>query len=198
MIAGDTFVHHIGSVSMKRLGTEGFAAVNRNNEHFFQQKWGNFRELLKHMKEGKEEPPRIKSTDFYPTHVWVEGCLGKRFWLEHGVKYPLSDSIDERLLPEHSVRLSVIDLLQIPTGAGPPPINIADIGAGLREGAVVQTGDGKRYQLDRKRLREIVSTYTCEIWGLPVEDAPTDPELLERYGEGPPILPPPYLRSEDL
>ncbi|AZK49164.1 glycosyltransferase family 2 protein [Paenibacillus lentus] len=198
MIAGDTFVHHIGSVTMKKLGAEGFAAVNAKNEHFFKQKWGNSREHLKRIKEIKEEVPSLSSVDFYPTHVWVEGCFGKRFWLEHGVKYPISDSIDERFLPGRPVRLSVIDLMKIPTGVGPAPHKLADIRAGLREGVVIQTGDGKRYQLDRERLREIVSAYTCEIWGLPVQVDPADPELLERYGEGPPILPPPYLRSEDL
>lgn len=199
MIAGDTFVHHIGSVSMKSLGEEGFAAVNGKNEHFFQHKWGNPRELLKHMKEIKEGLPHIRAVDFYPTHVWVEGCFGKRYWLEHGMKYPLSVATDERFLPDSPVRLSVIDLMHIPTGAGPPPLNLANIGrAGLQDGAVVQTGDGKRYQLDRERLREIVSSYTCELWGLPVEVDSAAPEFLERYGKGLPVLPPPYLRSEDL
>ncbi|WP_234404993.1 glycosyltransferase family 2 protein [Paenibacillus bouchesdurhonensis] len=199
MIAGDTFVHHIGSVSMKSLGEEGFAVVNGKNEQFYHQKWGRSLELLRRMKEGKEELRDRRSVDFYPTHVWVEGGFGKRYWLEHGMKYPLSGLTGENTLPRSPVRLSVIDLMQIPTGAGSPPPNLALIEKnGLREGAVIQGEDGKRYQLDRGQWREIVSTYTCELWGLSGGAEIGTPEELGRYGKGLPILPPPRLESQEL
>ncbi|MNJ30478.1 hypothetical protein D3C77_250770 [compost metagenome] len=97
-----------------------------------------------------------------------------------------------------AIRLSVIDLMQIPTGAGPIPLKLPHNDRdGLREGAVVQSRDGKQYQLDRGRLREIVTVYTCELWGLTV-DASAPSDLLKKYEEGLLILPPPYLSSEDL
>lgn len=198
MIAGDTFVHHIGSVSMKSLDEDCFAAVNSKNEHFFQQKWGKSQELVRHVKDSKSELSNRRSVDYYPTHVWVEGGFDKRYWLEHGIKYPLSNAIDERFMSGSAIRLSVIDLMQIPTGAGPIPLKLPHNDRdGLREGAVVQSRDGKQYQLDRRRLREIVTVYTCELWGLTV-DASAPPDLLKKYEEGLLILPPPYLSSEDL
>lgn len=199
MIAGDTFVHHIGSVTMKSLGEEGFAAVNDKNEHFFREKWGNFSELSQRMKEKDGGLRNRRSVDFFPTHIWVEGGSGKRFWLEHGVKYPLSGSLITGAVPNKTVRLSVIDLLQIPTGIQPSNIGFNHSGgARLREGMVVHTGNGRRYQLDRGQLREIASVYACRLWGLPMEPELITLEELKQYEEGTPIVPPPRLRSVEL
>lgn len=200
MVAGDTFVHHFGSVSMKSLGKDGFAAVNGKNEYFYHHKWGNPLELRGRMQKWMGESGPKRSADFYPTHVWIEGGLGKSFWLEHGIKYPLSGLTDKKLLPVRPVRLSVIDLLQIPTGAGPPPSLHPAYGEEgcLQEGAVVRTEHGKRYQLDRGRLREIVSAYACEFWGLPLKMKLMSLREIEKYEIGLPILPPPRLGSEDL
>lgn len=38
-VAGDAFIHHFGSVSMKALGEQDFAVVNKDNEQFYSQKW---------------------------------------------------------------------------------------------------------------------------------------------------------------
>lgn len=199
MIAGDTFVHHIGSVTMKSLGEESFAAVNGKNEHFFLEKWGNFSGLPQRLQEKDGGLHNRRSVDFFPTHIWVEGGLGKRFWLEHGVKYPLSESLNPGIVPAKTVRLSVIDLLQIPTGIQPTNIGIKySDGARLREGMVVHTGNGKRYQLDRGQLREIASAYACRLWGLPLETELITLEELKKYEEGTPILPPLRLRSAEL
>ncbi|WP_339237379.1 glycosyltransferase family 2 protein [Paenibacillus sp. FSL R5-0517] len=40
-VAGDAFIHHFGSVSMKALGEQDFAVVNKDNEQFYNQKWGD-------------------------------------------------------------------------------------------------------------------------------------------------------------
>lgn len=40
-VAGDAFIHHFGSVSMKALGEQDFAVVNKDNEQFYSQKWGD-------------------------------------------------------------------------------------------------------------------------------------------------------------
>ncbi|PQP81045.1 glycosyltransferase family 2 protein [Paenibacillus sp. PCH8] len=45
-VAGDAFIHHFGSVSMKALGEQDFAVVNKDNEQFYSQKWGDPHELI--------------------------------------------------------------------------------------------------------------------------------------------------------
>lgn len=40
-VAGDAFIHHFGSVSMKALDEPAFAAVNKGNEQFHSRKWGD-------------------------------------------------------------------------------------------------------------------------------------------------------------
>ncbi|GAF08677.1 glycosyltransferase family 2 protein [Paenibacillus pini] len=40
VIAGDTFIHHYGSVSMKNLGQQKFEVVHEQNGTFYEQKWG--------------------------------------------------------------------------------------------------------------------------------------------------------------
>lgn len=40
-IAGDAFIHHFGSVSMKALGEQDFNTVNKSNEQFYSRKWGD-------------------------------------------------------------------------------------------------------------------------------------------------------------
>ncbi|WP_019638569.1 glycosyltransferase family 2 protein [Paenibacillus fonticola] len=199
MIAGDTFVHHIGSVTMKSLGQEGFAAVNDRNEQFFYKKWGNPFELLQEVKQQKGALRNKRSSDFFPTHIWVEGGSGKRFWLENGLKFSFSDTINEKM-PDKPVRLSVIDLIQIPTGIQRPNNGfIYTEGARLRDGMVLRTNNGTWYQLDRGKLRKIASDYACELWGLMrMEPKMITFKEMEQYEEGPPILPPPVLRSEDL
>ena len=37
-VAGDAFIHHFGSVSMKALGEQDFNTVNKGNEQFYSQK----------------------------------------------------------------------------------------------------------------------------------------------------------------
>ncbi|WP_434749592.1 glycosyltransferase family 2 protein [Paenibacillus amylolyticus] len=45
-VAGDAFIHHFGSVSMKALGEKGFHTVNKGNEQFYSQKWGDPHALI--------------------------------------------------------------------------------------------------------------------------------------------------------
>ncbi|WHX50366.1 glycosyltransferase family 2 protein [Paenibacillus woosongensis] len=197
IIAGDTFVHHIGSVTMKGLGEDRYLVVNHRNESLFHEKWGKPFELLQRLNTQKGRLCHRKSSDFFPTHVWVEGA-GRLFWLEHGVKYPFID-VPSGNMPNKPTRLSVIDLVQIPTGTRYSRGKSAYQEKGfVREGAVVRCGNGYLYQVDQGRLREIASDYACGQWGLSIEPDPISPEELRKFEEGVPILPPPRLKSEDL
>ncbi|WP_426333344.1 glycosyltransferase family 2 protein [Paenibacillus silvae] len=45
-VAGDAFIHHYGSVSMKELGEQQFNTVNQGNEQFYSEKWGDPHTLI--------------------------------------------------------------------------------------------------------------------------------------------------------
>lgn len=57
-----------------------------------------------------------KSLDFFPTHIWIRGLGERVYWLEHGVKYPIDHGVLNENEKHRAIRLSVIDLLQLPTG----------------------------------------------------------------------------------
>lgn len=193
MIAGDTFVHHYGSVTMKGLGQQGFIQVNQRNEDFFTQKWGRGFELLANMNlnMGSNSHP-LRSIDFFPTHVFIKSWSGRIYWLANGIKHPVPDSIQV----EHAdaTRLSVIELLNIPTGPPYDPAihqpNQQDL-----EGRFIFTADGHYYQIENSRLREFTSSYACQQWGILKQCIEMHiPDL----PQGLPILPPLRLQSQDL
>ncbi|MDU4696607.1 MAG: glycosyltransferase family 2 protein [Paenibacillus sp.] len=200
VIAGDTFVHHYGSMTMKGLGSQGFQEVNTRNHHFFNEKWGDLHALYTRLPAWRGDRV-LRAADFYPTHVRVRDVNGGVHWLEHGVRYRLQQA--GALEPEPA-RLSVLELLQLPAGpvrspeqlpwltGGPPPE------AGLADGVVVVVSGGRCYQIDRGQRREIISEYTLRAWGLEPLGAAVSEEMLAAYPEGVPILPPPRIIGDDL
>lgn len=207
VIAGDTFIHHYGSMTMKGLGEQGFAEVNSRNEKFYSKKWGDLQELYRQMSDlhaSSVDPLKgRKAADFFPTHTWVQAGSGKMYWLEHGVRHPLDGAWtanDGQKQPPP--RLSVVDLLQLPSG---PARSLQDtrlsasVTAGrLQDGEVVHSTNGRMYQIDRGTRREIVSLYTCHSWGLQPRPELVSFEEIQDIPIGLPILPPPMLHSEDL
>lgn len=210
MIAGDTFVHHYGSVTMKGLGQQGFIQVNQRNEDFFTQKWGRGFELLANTELNRSDisanprqsslnsipshpiSPSLRSIDFFPSHVFIKSWSGRIYWLANGVKHPVPDSIQV----EHvdATRLSVIELLNLPTGTPYNPAIHQPSQQDL-EGRFIYTADGHYYQIENAYLREFTSSYACQQWGIlkqciemQIPDLPA----------GLPILPPLRLQSEDL
>lgn len=195
-IAGDTFIHHFGSVTMKGLGNEGFKKVNGQNENFFTEKWGNVYEILQRQS-GQNCSEGTKSLDFFPTHIWIRGLGERVYWLEHGVKYPIDHGVLNENEKHRAIRLSVIDLLQLPTG--PQRCSEEALSpTSAYEGALFRGADGCIYQLDQGKRREIVSSYAILSWGLVVGE---DRDLITEGSKlpiGVPILPAPRLKSEDL
>lgn len=201
VIAGDTFVHHYGSMTMKGLGSQGFQEVNDRNHHFFNEKWGDLHELYARVPVWRGERT-LQAADFFPTHVPVRDVNGNMHWLEHGVRHPVHPAGAPGTLPE-PVRLSVLDLLQLPAGparsqeqlawpsGGMPPKQ------GLPDGTVVVCG-GRPYQIDRGHRREVASEYALRAWGLALSDTAVPEDVIAAYPEGLPVLPPPRMVSEDL
>ncbi|MGZ7440719.1 glycosyltransferase family 2 protein [Paenibacillus sp. TH7-28] len=199
VIAGDTFVHHYGSLTMKGLGAQGFEQVNARNYDYFAEKWGDLHGFL-HRKPESRAGYGQRTVDFFPTHTYVKGWSNTVYWLEHGVRHPVSAAPQEEAGNAPSpVRLAVVDLLQIPVGAPQTPAEPqAEKNAGLPEGGVVRSTDGRLYQIDRGQRREIMSEYACRVWNLHVFPEIIPFQILQQYPAGLPITPPPRIISEDL
>ncbi|MGG6311749.1 glycosyltransferase family 2 protein [Paenibacillus macerans] len=205
VIAGDTFVHHYGSMTMKGLGQQGFTDVNARNHDFFREKWGELQGLYPRSA-GWRTGGALRSADFFPTHVLVKGWSSTVYWLEQGIRHPVSPDAGQAGsdtgatgFPLPATRLSVLDLLQLPQGPvrsqGGLPVRP---GSGLTDGAVVRGSDGRLYQIDRGLRREIVSEYALGTWGLAASEEAVPEGVLSAYPEGLPILPPPRLLNDDL
>lgn len=196
MIAGDTFVHHYGSVTMKGLGQQGFIQVNQRNEDFFSQKWGRGFDLLANMQSNMRSNHShlhlLQSIDFFPSHVFIKSWSNRIYWLANGVKYPVPESIQV----EHAgaTRLSVIELLNIPTGPSYDP-SIHQPSQQNLEGRFIVTVENRYFQIVKDQLREFTSSYACQQWGILTQCLEVgQPDL----PQGVPILPPLRLQSDDL
>ena len=201
VIAGDTFIHHYGSMTMKGLGERGFAEVDARNHDFFAEKWGELHSLYLRMPAWRSSGV-LRASDFFPSGVCVKGWRSVVYWLEQGVCHPIeANGVEGVGCPP--TRLSVMDLLHLPRGAGRSQHEVLALRAGSamqpgQEGSVVRAGDGRLYQLDRGRRREIVTEYACQAWGLSVSGEMAGTQWLEQYPEGLPILPPLRLLNDDL
>lgn len=193
-IAADTFVHHIGSVTMKGLGQQQFTVVNDRNEQFFIYKWGERYESARQVTD--RSATNYKAIDFFPTHIWISSAGGKLFWLEHGVKHPLAAGVQNEMIKGRSIRLSVIELKQIPTGSEYGQAELDVIMAGQSgDGKVVMLENGAICQLDRGTRREFISAYACTAWGFAIPERSASSESWSVWPEGLPIAPPTRLKS---
>lgn len=196
-IAGDTFIHHFGSITMKGLGNEGFIRVNDQNETFFAKKWGNVYELLQTLPE-RVLTDGTKSVGFFPTHTWIRGLSNRIYWLEHGVKYPVDQVLLGGNKKETAVRLSVIDLLQIPTGPQRTEIEELVRNDDSYEGMVFRGADSCIYQVDQGKRRELISSYAVQSWGLSLREEKAWLSEASKLPVGLPIMPASRLKSDDL
>lgn len=204
VVAGDTFIHHVGSASMKSLGGR-LDEVYGANQTYYRRKWEDpylvFREVLAAANAGCKATSAVS---FYPVQVAVTGCNGKVYWVEKGMKRPVVGD-----LPFPPVRLSRFELAQWPTGEA---IGSRDVESSLEaaarppsqsetwpgEGTLIGSRDGQVYQWADNRLRRFVGI-SREAWGLagrvihPVDDA-----WIRDQSQGLPILAPPVIRSTNL
>ncbi|MDF2667924.1 MAG: glycosyl transferase family 2 [Paenibacillus sp.] len=203
IIAHDTFIHHVGSTTIKTLTPEQFNEVYSRNLAFYSSKWGETHSLLQetlHLWDGS--PTRMN--DLYPTHVIVQGTGANMYWIEQGKRFPLPLDIQ---LP--ATRLAQVDIKNWPLG---DPLNHVEIagrlaatsgrqleGGMLADGALVQTADGKHYQCKSGILHRISTDWALQVWNLsgrtihPITDA-----AKSAYREGLPIIAPPVIKAHNI
>lgn len=194
VIAGDCFIHHVGSASMKSLG-ERFDKVYGDNLAYYSQKWGDPHALLACVKP-LHAAGQLKTVDFYPSHVVVKGAGSTVYWIEGGRRHPIVGEA-----PEPPVRLSQLDVRSWPLGA--------DIGAGdvlarlaaassqsLAEGVLLRSVSGAVYQYRKGVLHLAATERALRSWGLDRRPAiAVSDEAANGLPKGAPIIAPPVIRS---
>ncbi|PQP85668.1 glycosyltransferase family 2 protein [Paenibacillus sp. AR247] len=209
-IAGDSFIHHFGSVSMKQLGQQ-FESVHHHNESYYTNKWDNPYAWVTNMKEGAlARFPGLRSGhDFYPSHVLVRDQSGLVYFLLNGRKYALSGGAGQ--VGTEAVLLSRLDIRQIPDGeysltseqiremldsaAMDESLSAGEAGAGQ----LVEGPGGRVYQWSRGTLRPFASLHTLERWHMALRKRSVWPlERLNSVPEGDLIIAPPHLDNPVL
>lgn len=194
VIAGDTFVHHFGSVSIRAHGKK-IIAVTRENRNFYQEKWGDLKKLFAEADAWRSRliPDQNagsgcvqNETVFYPQKVAVHGPGGKLYWVRDGRRRPI---LGEWKLS--AVRLSQVKIKLWPLGA---EIDADEAAAEWNEpgtGGYLCTVPGAgAYWVENGCKRRIVSAAATEAWGLRHRTAAADPAYVASLPDGPPVIAP--------
>lgn len=203
VIAGDTFIHHVGSTTIKTLTPAQFEEMYARNLAFYSEKWGETDALLQEVA-AHWTGDALAMNDFYPSHVTVRGTGPTAFWIERGVRRPLEQSEGVR-----ATRLSQIDLKNWPLGDPIPAAEwnakqaalmvAASPGEPLAEGELALSPDGKLYQHRAGKLHRIATEWVSEVWDLSRYRirALTESEAAN-YPRGLPVIAPPVIKASNI
>ncbi|MGN7168105.1 glycosyltransferase family 2 protein [Paenibacillus cellulositrophicus] len=210
IIAGDSFIHHFGSVSMKQLGQQ-FEPVHQRNETYYINKWDNPYAWVTSMKEGAlARFPGLRSGhDLYPSHVLVRDQAGRLYFLLNGQKYPVSGGTDQDAA--EATLLSMMDIRQIPDGVQPlssdqirtmmdTASQSQSAGPGeAADGLLVAGSGGRVYQWSRGTLRPFASRHALNRWHMDHRIQSAWPmDQVSSVPEGDLIIAPPHLDNPVL
>ncbi|WP_091163704.1 glycosyltransferase family 2 protein [Paenibacillus sp. 1_12] len=202
VIAGDAFIHHVGSVSMKALGSEMGEVYGRNLD-FYAKKWGSVDQLIVEMESLPANGERRSMIQYYPDHAVVQGNRGAVYELHAGVRRPLAGVEGLQVSP---ARLSHVELRGCTRGEGihadevrQRTLAAADHSLGLKEGMLLQKRDGQLFFYEGGRVRRIISELAVSVWGfdrqVPVS---VDDSMLGSISIGLPIIAPITLRADNI
>ncbi len=215
VIAGDSFIHHLGSETMRSLDNQLFERANQENKDYFHLKWGQVHERVRQTEQKRKERDGQAFTDQVlrmegcPVQILARSGAGHLYWLDQGMKYRIKDAETADITTLHpsacAIRLSQQLLRALPLGGewGAEEVTQALLEAWREdrptgEGSVVRLPDGQLYQIDRGTSRFIWSEYAAEAWGLKDRARPITSEELAAYPEGWPVLPPVRYSSVEI
>jgi O-antigen biosynthesis protein len=166
MIAGDTIVHHEGSVSIKLLGDQ-FDGIYGANMTYLLDKWNDPAGLL----QTGASVYGLSEASYYPQLVEVRGASDQPYWLAQGTRRPI---VGETGLPR--LRISQVELRQWPLGE---PIAaeqcvaqaaLSEAWAGehhpLPEGCLVRGPAGMIAQIEGGLARSFINARAFSSWRL--------------------------------
>ncbi|MBD2848618.1 glycosyltransferase [Paenibacillus sp. IB182496] len=195
--ARDCFIHHYGSVSMKSL--EGrFDEVYGRNLAFFSHKWSDPSGMLG--LQWQQPGERSHTTDAAPTAVLVRGLHPQPYWIEHGVRRPVTGVCETS-----GVRVSQHDLRAWPRGE---PITADEMRqrqerlgrtselSAEEHGVLLCTPEGAVFQAKSGRMHRFLNDAAIAAWGL---EHRTQLPIASPPGlEGVPLLQPPQIKAGNL
>lgn len=197
MIADDSFIHHIGSVSIKAVG-DRMVKLNDQNERFYSRKWQWLGEMADWQRARSElRGPReaLATAAYYPERIVVRGVGASFYYIEDGRRRLVDGVVNVPV-----ARVSQIDLRRWPIGE---PIAAEEAErrwygqSGPGDASfVARQPDGSLYYVEGGALRKLVSETALEGWGLdrkPERSLP--PERLAELRPGLPIVAPPVLKQ---
>ncbi|WP_211746481.1 glycosyltransferase family 2 protein [Paenibacillus sp. Marseille-Q4541] len=216
VVAGDSFIHHYGSVSMKKLADQ-FEQTNEQNAKFYTSKWGNPHDLIHRTKRIIQagNMPVWKNRHayhFYPVNRMVQSATGTLYWLADGVKHQVKTSGDESITShfrKKAVTLSRPELWNIPSGEVVHANSERELLAmmrvqgkafGLPEGSIlaenVLHANSELYQLHQGKRRPFATRYAAACWSIGDKDIHVLPShRIHALPLGLPIIAPPVIRN---
>ncbi|SDN58961.1 Glycosyltransferase, GT2 family [Paenibacillus sp. yr247] len=201
IIVKDTFIHHVGSVSIKALG-ERLEEVYGKNLNFYSRKWSDSHSLLQEVQQ-KLEGTTAAMNHFYPTHMVVRGVTSQLYWIENEFRHPIMDSVELS-----SSRISQLDLRNWRMGM---PVNGQEVlnkltelaseswnAVQLKDGMLVKNGDYV-FQVRGNKIHRIINEWALSYWNLTQrQPKPISQETLQRYTQGLPILAPAVIVANNV
>lgn len=201
IIAKDTFIHHYGSVSMKSLNAR-FDQVYGNNLSFYSNKWADPHAYLSLEWLRSMEGIRLRTIEFYPTCVIVQGVGSSTYWVENGTRYPITGDCGVQ-----AIRVSQVDLrcwqlspaisseevvqriqaLQLPVRESP-----------YIEGKLMKVEDGNVYQFKGGKLHRFINNQALATWKMDTYTVHHIEYDQHNYPEGPPIICPPVIKADNI
>lgn len=202
IIAKDTFIHHVGSVSIKALG-ERFEEVYSKNLDFYSRKWGDTHSLL-HEVQQKLDGGSAAMNDFYPTHIVVRGVTPQSYWIQNGHRHPIEGDTH---LP--TSRVSQVDLRSWQMGGSISNDEVkyklavlsqaAYVNQAYPEGVLVRSGEQSVYQVKDGKLQRLINEWAMSYWNLTERHQTTiSQEELQRYAPGLPIIAPAIIVANNV
>lgn len=200
VIARDTFIHHYGSASIKELNSQ-FAPIYEKNQMYYGEKWGAIEAVVERAKQSIGSHANVRSSTFYPTHVFVRDASHQLYWIEHGERFAVHAG-------EHiaAVTLSHRDLAPLPMiGQLTDDEALARWGQlcqnqslGQWRDGVVMRIDGLLYQFNGQAIRWIVTDYVYRVW-FATHPAPFDHVVgTEQFEQGLPIIAPIVMKATNI
>ncbi|NOV04240.1 glycosyltransferase family 2 protein [Paenibacillus planticolens] len=204
VIAKDTFIHHVGSVTIKALGEQRFEEVYGRNLEFYARKWGESHSLLHEVRQ-KLDGGSAAMNDFYPSHIVVRGVSSRLYWIENGRRHPIEGEAHHL----SASRVSQVDLRSWPMGHSLPHHEVQSKLAALaqgacvdgvyHEGALVRSEGNTIYQVKGGKLHRFINEWSLRYWNMDLRhQTHVGWDELHRFATALPLIAPAIIKANNV
>lgn len=213
IIAKDTFIHHYGSVSMKSLNGR-FDQVYGNNLTFYSNKWSDPHGYLSLEWMLNMEGIQLRSVDFYPTCVIIQGMSSTMYWVENSKRYPISGDcgleairvaqVDLRhwqlgeAISSDEVVQRIYTLQRMDVDEPGHTSQLYSTESTIAEGKLVKVKDGNVYQFKEGKIHRFMNMHAITNWKVEAFNVTHIERSQHNYPEGPPIISAPVIKVNNI